>query len=348
MKKRVMLLAAILVLMTPVFYFAYPGPVYWVDLYWTLMIDHGFVKPGEDAYPWTVAVDWAPDNSSIATGGYHPDVLVWEPMAGKLITRLKGHKTWVQEVIYSSDGKYIASADWDGRVLLWDTGKWTLEREFVSSGDIFTVAFHPSQPLIASGSYNGIVTVFDLNTGETKTSFSSNPGGTMNITFTGDGSFLAAAGEDGRINLFDTEAFKTAGTLTGHEQGITSLSFSGKGEKLLSCGDDGTIRLWDFAQKRLLITWKASMDWVNFCAFVPDTERFLSANSEGDIALWNRSSPSGTMLVRHEDWAQCVRPSKDGRYFASVGKRGHINIWDLEKNVLVTQMNVEDVISLNQ
>jgi len=217
-------------------YFALPGPVFWVDLYWTAAIESGIVDPAEDFYPWTVAVDWSPDGKTVVSSGYHPDVFVWDAATGKLKHRLKGHGMWVQEVIFSPDGRFIASADWDGLAMVWDaeTGK-PLHR-LRAKGQLFSLSFHPGEPVIAAASYDeGRVILFDLGTGGAISSFASNEGGTMFIAYSPDGTILAAGGEDARVNLFETSGYSGLGALVGHEDGVAPLSFSSDGALLL-CG----------------------------------------------------------------------------------------------------------------
>lgn len=321
-------------------YFVFPGPVVCVDLYWTLLIETRLVKPGQDSYPWTVAVDWSPDGGTIVSSGYHNDVFLWDAATGALRRRLKGHRTWVQEAIFSGDGKYLATADWDGMVIVW-TASGTRLRKLESKGDLFSLSFHPNKPLIAAGSYEGIVSIFDLDSGEKVKEFSSNKGGTMFIAYSPGGDLLASGGEDTLIHLFETEEYKKIGSLAGHAKGVTSLSFSRDGARLLSSGDDGAIRLWDMKTRQSLRVWKADRDWINFVAFLPDSQRFLTASANRLVQLWHVDGDEPRKVYRlHRDWVQCVRVRADGGAFVTSGKDGLINIWNLERNQLERTIDV--------
>ena len=319
-----------------------PGPVYWVDLYWTVLLDRGWVSPHEDRYPWTVAVDWAPGDSALVTAGYQPDVLLWEPSNGTLIRRLSGHRTWVQEAVFSPDGARIASVDWDGVIIVWETSSGRILHRLEADRDLFTVAFHPTRQELAAGSYEGTVTTFSLDSGTRIASFRANAGGTLFINYSPDGALLASAGEDATIRLFDATSYDPAATLKGHAKGITSVSFAGDGRRLLSCGDDGTARLWDRTSGRQLRVWQTGARWVNFCAFVGQGgQRFVTGDTNGEVRLWQAASDEpGRVVVVHDDWVQCVRPSRGGDKFASVGKAGMIKIFDLAGDKLLRTMEV--------
>jgi len=324
-------------------WFAWPGPVFWVDRYWDVAITTGWVDPAADAYPWTVAVAWSPDGTTLASGGYHHDVLLWDAASGALEGRLRGHRSWVQEVIWF-DPHHVASADWDGVVIVWDvaTGEAAATLEAGDETDVFGVAVHPTEPLLAAGTYAGTTFVLDWRTDELLAEFESNPGGTLFATFTPDGEELVTAGEDGHVRFFATHTWTETRAIPAHDAGITSVSFTADGATMLSGGDDGMVRLWDVASGEQRGAWRVARDWVNFCHLLPDGRRFLTAGTDGHIGVWqvDRDEPVADLPL-HSDWAQCVRPSRDGRSFASTGKEGTIQVYDLDQGRLLHAIDVD-------
>ncbi|MCZ7583481.1 MAG: WD40 repeat domain-containing protein [Deltaproteobacteria bacterium] len=303
-------------------YLGWPGSVFWKDLYWEQLIERGVVNPSRDEYPWTVAVDWSPDGSRLVSAGYHRDVLVWDPETGGLVRKLSGHAAWVQEAVFSPDGEFIASADWNGTLNLWSARTGSLERRFQTSGDLFSIAFHPTSSLLAVASYDGHVSVYDLENSHKPIRILSNEDGTLFVGFSPDGGMLAAGGEDKRIALFDGGDFREIGELRGHGAGITSLSFTNDGTKLLSCGDDQTVRLWDMREHGVLRVWQTRARWVNFCTLVPGTERFLTAGSDGNIGLWDLRKRKTRRPVGSSFRLGAVRPDHAGRNALRLRRQG--------------------------
>ena len=56
----------------------------------------------------------------LACSGWDETVPVFDTHTDQELLRLKGHKADVVDLVFSPDGKKIASASWDGTARIWD------------------------------------------------------------------------------------------------------------------------------------------------------------------------------------------------------------------------------------
>ena len=64
--------------------------------------------PGEGVIS---SVTFSPDGRHLAAGSWDHTIGVWNVASGNLVTTLYGHQHLVWSVVYSQDGKWIASGD---------------------------------------------------------------------------------------------------------------------------------------------------------------------------------------------------------------------------------------------
>jgi len=89
-------------------------------------------------------------------------IQVWMATSGKTIATCRGHSAPIHGVIWSPDGKYIASASGDSTVQVWEatTGKSTLSHRHAAP--VYAVSWSPDGKNIASGGDDHTVQVWQL------------------------------------------------------------------------------------------------------------------------------------------------------------------------------------------
>ncbi|MGZ8842474.1 MAG: caspase family protein, partial [Pyrinomonadaceae bacterium] len=94
-------------------------------------------------------------------------IVLWNPVSGQQIATIKGHGRGVTDVVFSRDGKMIASAATDNTIKIWDAGT---QRELKTLNghlaNIESMDFSPDGKLLASASDDGSTFLWDTTTGE--------------------------------------------------------------------------------------------------------------------------------------------------------------------------------------
>ena len=112
------------------------------------------------------------------------------------------------------------------------------------SASISSLSFSLDETLVAAGSYDLSVMVWEADTGKLRCFFPTRSL-VESVSFDPDGTRLACALSSSRIDVWDIASGTRLCQLRGHDNRVTSGMFSPDGSWLLSGSDDGTVKLWD-------------------------------------------------------------------------------------------------------
>jgi WD40 repeat protein/tRNA A-37 threonylcarbamoyl transferase component Bud32 len=214
------------------------------------------------------------------------------------------------------------------------------------TSSVKSVAFSGDGKLLASGSADSTIRLWDVATGREKASLHGHSSLVQSVALSGDGKLLASAGirVDPRPNklraevkLWDVATGQEKATLPGHNSERASVAFSGD-SKLLASTEGGTIKLWDLASGQQKAALKGHIGTVYSVAFSGDGKLLASAGS-GTIELWDMASgQEKPTFMRRTPGVYFVAFSRDGTLLASAGIRvdpktkksgGEVTLWDV-------------------
>ena len=286
-------------------------------------------------------VSFSPDGKTIVSGSGDKTIKLWNVADGKELRTLSEHQDVVSSVSFSPDGKTIVSGSDDNTIKLWnvtmDNALRTLsEHQFWIPTELITcvgsdydckdpyinsVGFSPDGKMIASGSNNNSIKLWNVADGKLLRTLLGHQDGVNSVSFSPDGKTIASASRDNSIKLWNVADGKLLRTLLGHQDGVNSVSFSPDGKTIASAGGDKTIKLWNVADGKELRTFSGHQDEFHSVGFSPDGKTIASGSSNKTIKLWNVAD--GRLLRTfsgHQYYdVNSVSFSPDGKTIASAG-----------------------------
>ncbi len=236
---------------------------------------------------------------------------------------------------------------------------------FVGHTDnVNSVVFSPYGTILASGSLEGAVKLWDVETQENIATLEAYP--VTSVAFSPDGTILASGSGDfsefspnsrsffvpssgNAIKLWDVETKKNIATIEVRTSPITSIAFSPDGTILASGSikGKGIVALWDVETKKNIATIGENTSLlVTSIAFSPDGRMLASGSEDNTVVLWDVATRRSLATLE----GHTVAFSPDGRMLASGSVLfGTVHLWDVEtkKNIATIETSTSFFNSVN-
>jgi WD40 repeat protein len=110
--------------------------------------------------------------------------------------------------------------------------------------------------MLASGSYDQTVKLWDVQSGQCLNTFQGDTRLVCSVAFSPDGKMLASSGNAHTVSIWDVQSGQCLNTLQGHTALVWSVAFSPDGQTIASGSTDETIKFWDVLTGECLKTLK--------------------------------------------------------------------------------------------
>lgn len=247
--------------------------------------------------------------------------------------RLRGHTSVVTQVIFSPDGKKLATASLDQTIKLWDhaTGQ-ELATLRGHQRPLRYITFSSDGKLLASASAAGDIRIWDVERGRDVHALplTGHKYAVTGLAFSPDAKLLASASIDQTIKVWSVSSGHQLKTLTGHTAPVTAVAFRPDGKQLASASEDLTIKLWQWPQGIEEQTLKGHSHWVACVAYSVDGKLLGSGGWDQTIRLWDLvGNKPPQVLSGHKSPLRHLAFGPDGYKLASLCHNGGVRVWDL-------------------
>jgi WD40 repeat protein len=241
---------------------------------------------------------FSPDGKLLASASPEA-VFLWNASTGAEVLAFKGHNPAARypmggavAVVFSPDGKQLASTGNDGTVQIWTADKGELvfhynerAKPLPNGPDVRTghaVAYSADGKRLVAGFRNSML-IFDV---PGRKLLRTIPRGVNSyMALSPDGKRIAMVGwtanpqDKAAVQIWDADTGQHLFDLHGHLTSAAGVAFAPDGKRLLSAGWDGTVKVWNPDTRQEMLTLRGPHGYAHAVAFDRDGNRIISLHT---------------------------------------------------------------------
>merc|ERR1712137_943228 len=210
---------------------------------------------------------------------------------------LEGHSNWVTAIATTNENPdMILSASRDKTIMVWqltrEEGNYGYPKKALRGHGHFVedVVISSDGQFALSGSWDGTLRLWDLNTGLTTRRFVGHDKDVLSVAFSADNRQIVSGSRDKTIKLWNTLGeckYTIQSEGEGHSEWVSCVSFSPNGSLCASGGKDGVAMLWDLNEGKRLYSLPCEQgDIIHALCFSPN-RYWLCAATDNGIRIWD-------------------------------------------------------------
>lgn len=278
------------------------------------------------------------------------------------LTEFTGHSGAVYAANFSPDGKLVATGGYDKMVMVWNPDEvepLDLGRRLEGLPDpkpnylqltghvdaVRSVAFSPNGELVASGSDDNSIRLWNLATGKEDKVLRRHGSGVRSCTFSPDGEFVLSGSQDEYVRLWNLAGYQEVRVLhstvfEGHADAVLSAQFSPDGREIVTASRDRTACLWDAASGKRLREFEEGHDFLaTNAAFFPDGRRLATSAGDNTVRIWDIALGTQITVLEQTGRLGALAVSPNGDWLATGSPGNGAQIWDAHSGVAIATLS---------
>ncbi|MEM9816592.1 MAG: NB-ARC domain-containing protein [Cyanobacteria bacterium P01_D01_bin.6] len=282
-------------------------------------------------------VSFCPTGKLLAASG-EDTIWMWTFPDLSPIAQFKTHSLLSFGLAFNSDGSLLAYSNCDAKTIrVWGTQDGQLKHIFQQTGRAYKIAFSPDGRLLACGGDDGIISIWNIETGELLHQLTENMGSVWSVDFSPDGRNIASGSDDNIIRLWNIANGEILHRWQDTDS-IRAVIFHPHTPFLISGGYDRQIKIWHTETKELMQIFSGHASPIGSLSVSPDGQLVASGSQDQSIRIWQlETGRCIRTLLGHSSSVWDVSFSSDGTVLASVSDDHMLRIWDCNTGKSLTK-----------
>eukprot|EP01027_Heterolobosea_sp_BB2_P000637 GEZU01000927.1.p1 GENE.GEZU01000927.1~~GEZU01000927.1.p1 ORF type:complete len:316 (-),score=109.43 GEZU01000927.1:122-1069(-) len=262
--------------------------------------------------------------------------------------QLVGHDGWVTAIATAPDNSdVLLTGSRDKSLIIWNLTRdgtnygYAKKRLTGHSHFIQDVVISSDGQFALSGSWDGTLRLWDLNSGVTTRRFVGHEKDVLSVAFSADNRQIVSGSRDRTVKLWNTLGeCKYTITDQGHSEWVSCVRFSPntKNPLIVSGGWDKVVKVWSLTNFKLVTNLIGHKGYINTVTVSPDGSLCASGGKDGVAMLWDLNKGEHLYSLEAGDiiYSLCFSPN---RYWLCAATASCIKIWDLESKSTVVELD---------
>ena len=236
---------------------------------------------------------------------------------------------------WSSDGRYLLTASDEGFVRVWRADGQLANILGPLCGPLIAVKWNKDGNYIIAAGYSVIGYAWCSETGIFRKRFIGHSAPVLDVDWCNDICF-ASCSIDNQVIVYNINLETPLKTFLGHEHVVNSVRWDTSGTVLASCSDDTSVKIWHMNKDTCFYDLRRhsakvfDLQWRPYALL-----QLASVSYDHAVCLWDVvvGECTGT-LIKHSQEVYAMAFSPDGKYLATGGADGCVNIWSVHSKEL--------------
>lgn len=278
-------------------------------------------------------VKFSPDGKYILiTSAYVGRIRVFDRITHEESFCIYGHKSILNSLNFSKDGKYFITASEDHSAKIWSSQTFGVVGNLIGhSYGYNAVQCSADGNRIAIASSDGKAVIWDVGNLKVVGTFQGHSDEIRSIQYSPDGKFLLTASSDRTAKVWDSKSFEDIGTLYSSKWGFRTAQYSPDGNRIITTTTEHFATIWDAHSFTKVKELYGHDDFVCYAQYSPQGDKILSVSADGNIIFWDANTFDIIGTIEHPRRIYySVQFSPDGNFVVVATRDKDATIWNAQ------------------